>query len=177
MTQEIDGWNDYGRTLEEFELGQIYFHWPGKTVTEFENQLATLLTVNPSSIHFDNVAAADAGHKAALVNGGLVLMTVHGLTARDLSSAPKAIAHLGFDDVRLTAPTYPGDTLYAASKVTDLRESRSKADRGIVTVKTVGYNQDEVVVIHFVRKILVYREGHVPERPRPVDWDSLDATT
>lgn len=170
---EYHGADQLGRALEDFEPGDIFYHWPGRTVSEYENQLATFTTVNPSYIHFDAVAATEAGHPGMLVNGGLVLMIVHGLTVRDVSSAPPAIVHLGFDEVRIEAPTYPGDTLYAMSKVTSRRVSRSKPDRGIVALHTMGYNQRLERVIRFDRNIMVYKRESVPLVRPKVQWDEL----
>ena len=169
-----NGAEQLGHALEDFQVGDVFYHWPGRTVTDYDNMLATFFTVNPSSLHFDSLVAERAGHPGLLVNGGLVLMIVHGLTVRDISSAPPAIVHLGFDRVRMHKPTYGGDTLYAMSKVTDVRESASKPDRGIVTVHTVGVNQRKEKVISFDRAVMVYKRDFVPEEPPIVSWAQIE---
>ncbi len=170
---EHHGADQLGRALEDFQPGDIFYHWPGRTITDYENQLATFVSVNPSYIHFDAVAAAEAGHPGMLVNGGLVLLIVHGLTVRDVSSAPPAIVHLGFDEVRIETPTYPGDTLYAMSKVISTRSSKSKPDRGIVTLHTMGYNQRQQRVIRFDRNVMVYVRDAVPTVRPKITWEEL----
>lgn len=151
-----------GRYLEEYEVGEIIHHWPGRTITEYENQLFTLLTGNPSSSHLDVLDAAEHGHPDMLVNGGYVLALVHGLSVRELSTGYAAIYHLGFDEVRVLRPTYPGDTLRASTQVLDTRVSKSKPDRGILTVETWADNQRDERVITFKRSIMVYRKGFGP---------------
>jgi itaconyl-CoA hydratase len=158
-TFERDG---TGRYLEEYEIGEVIHHWPGRTITEYENQLFTLITGNPSSGHLDVEDARASGHPDMVVNGGYVLALTHGLSVRELSVAPKAIFFVGMEGVRIMRPTYPGDTLRAHSEVLDVRVSRSKPDRGILTVLTWADNQRDERVIEFKRAIMLWREGHGP---------------
>ena len=151
-----------GRFLEEYEVGELIHHWPGRTITAYENQLFTLLTGNPSSPHLDVVDARASGHPDMLVNGGYVLALTHGMSVREVSNAPKAVFFLGMDEVRILAPSYPGDTLRASSEVLDVRVSKSKPDRGVLTVLTWADNQRGERVIQFKRAIMVWRAGHGP---------------
>lgn len=153
--REIDEFELMGRYLDEFEVGDTIAHAPGRTITEYENQLFTLLTGNPSPTHLDREAAAAKGHPDMLVNGGYILALVHGMSVRHLSAGPAAVYHLGMTDVRILQPTYPGDTLRAFSEVIEKRDSKSKPDRGVLTVKTWAQNQREQRVIEFERSIMV----------------------
>ncbi|WP_432830974.1 MaoC family dehydratase [Dactylosporangium sp. CA-092794] len=158
----------HGRYLEEFEIGEVIHHWPGRTITSWENQQFTLLTGNSSSGHLDVIDAQEHGHRDMLVNGGYIVALVHGLSTRMLSSSPKAVVFVGMTDVRIMKPTYPGDTVRVFSKVLDKRESASKSDRGIVTVETWGMNQRGERIVEFKRVIMVWRQGHGPGTQQPV---------
>ncbi|NYE19648.1 MaoC family dehydratase [Microbacterium immunditiarum] len=167
-----DGWR--GRCFEDFLPGDVIYHPLGKTVTETDNQWFTLLTQNTAKLHFDREAAARTAFGRPLVNSTYVLALVTGQTVIDLSFNVKA--NLGWDEVRLPAPVFEGDTLYARSKVLETRASASHPDAGIVTVASEGYNQDGVVVISFRRTFMVYRRGHVPAGgPVRPDESSLPA--
>ena len=152
------GWQ--GRYYEDFEVGDIYPHPIGRTVTQTDNIWFTLLTVNPNPIHFDAVYAAKTEFGQPLVDSTFTLALVTGLSVGDLSQ--NAI-NLGWDDVRLPHPVFDGDTLYARSAVLSKRESKSQPTRGIVQVKTTGFNQAGVVVIEFRRTIMVYKRAHAPQ--------------
>lgn len=153
-----------GRVYEDFQVGDIYRHALGRTVTQTDNIWFTLLTVNPNPIHFDAHYAAQTAFKKPLVDSTFTIALVTGLSVSDVSM--NAI-NLGWDAVRLPAPVYEGDTIYAQSEVLSIRESKSRPDRGIVVVKTIGYNQEGTVVISFRRTIMVYKRGHVPVIPQP----------
>ena len=161
-TRTHDGWTAHGHVLEDFEVGDVYRHWPGHTITAAENQFFTLLTGNPSAAHLDVEFAREVGHPDVLVNGGLVLSIVHGLSVRDISSSPAAIAQLSWDNIRIQRPTFPGDTLYAETEILEARPSSSKADRGVVRVRTRGLNQHGHLVVEYERAVLVHRRGHGP---------------
>lgn len=135
----------------------MYRHWPGRTITEADNSWFTLLTMNTHPLHFDANYAADTHFKRPLVNSCLTLSIVVGMSVRDVSQA--AIANLGFDKVELPGPVFNGDTLYAFSTVTAKRLSRSDPTRGIVGVKTVGFNQDDQEVLRLERSVLVPVRG------------------
>lgn len=156
------GWN--GRCYEDFEVGDIYPHPIGRTVTETDNIWFTLLTVNNNPIHFDKVYAAQTEFKRPLVDSTFTLALVTGLSVSDLS---QNAVNLGWDQVRLPAPVFEDDTIYARSEVLSKRESRSHAERGIVQVKTLGFNQDGTVVIEFQRTLMVYKRAFLPKHPVP----------
>ncbi len=154
----------HGRVYEDFEVGDIYQHPIGRTVTEADNIWFTLLTVNTNPIHFDRAYAAQTEFKRLLVDSTFTLALVTGLSVSDLSQ--NAI-NLGWDAVKLPNPVFEGDTIYAQSQVLEKRESRSRPNMGIVKFKTTGFNQDGKVVIEFERTILVYKRGFVPQVGRP----------
>jgi len=156
------GWK--GRLFEDFEVGDVFEHPLGRTVTQADNIWFTLLTVNNNPIHFDSAYAARTEFKRPLVDSTFTLALVTGLSVTDVSM--NAI-NLGWDEVRLPAPVYEGDTLYAQSVVIETRPSRSRPAMGIVKLRTVGFNQDGVTVIEFLRTLMVYRRGHEPEGFRP----------
>ncbi len=157
-----------GRCFEEFEVGEVFRHPVGRTVTETDNIWFTLLTVNTNPIHFDRHWAAQTKWGRPLVDSTFTLALVTGLSVADISQYG---VNLGWEGVRLPAPVFEGDTIYAQSVVLGTRASRSHPEAGIVTVKTTGFNQDGTVVIEFERTIMVYRRGHVPELPQPRSRD------
>jgi itaconyl-CoA hydratase len=149
----------YGRDLEDFTVGDVYEHRPGRTITRADNIHFSLLTMNRHPAHCDAAYAAETEFGQELVNSTLTLAIVTGLTVDDVSA--RAIANLGWDEVRLAAPVFVGDTLYARTKVIAVRPSRSRPGQGIVTTRTEGYKQDGTVVLSFQRNSLV------PSRPAP----------
>jgi itaconyl-CoA hydratase len=157
------GWQ--GRVYEDFDVGDLYPHPLGRTITQTDNVWFTLLTVNNNPIHFDSAYAAQTEFKRPLVDSTLTLAVATGLSVTDLSL--NAI-NLGWDEVRLPHPLFEGDTLYAQSEVLEKRESRTHPNRGIVKVRTKGVNQDGQLVIEFTRTIMVYKRGQVPQMHRPV---------
>lgn len=148
-----------GRFYEDFQVGDVYHHPWGRTVTQADNVWFSLLTLATNPIHFDAGYAARTEFGRPLVNSCFTLSLVTGLSVADLS---QNAVNLGWDQVRLPHPVFEGDTLYARSEVVDKRESRSRPGMGIVRVKTTGYNQDGVVVIEFFRTILVYKREASP---------------
>ena len=148
----------YGRYFEDFEVGDIYEHRPGRTITETDNTWFTLLTMNTHPLHFDVEYAANTEFGRPLVNSALTLAIVAGMSVSDLSQ--KAIANLGWSDIRLTAPVFPGDTLYAESEVLSKRESKSRPTQGIVSARTTGMNAGGTVVMTYERSFLVPKHGH-----------------
>jgi acyl dehydratase len=159
------GWS--GRCFEDFTVGDVYYHPLGKTVTEADNHWFTLLTQNTARLHVDTAYAAGTEFGRPLVNSTYVLSLVTGQSVIDLTW--NVVANLGWDEVRLPAPVFVGDTIYSRSKIVEVTGSRSRPNAGIVRAASEGYNQDGVVVISFRRAFLVYRRGHVPAgtRPRP----------
>ena len=158
-----EGWR--GRFFEDFEVGDVYPHPLGRTVTETDNVWFTLLTQNTAPIHFDRHYAAQTEFGRPLVDSTFTVALVTGQSVTDVSQ--NVMANLGWDEVRLPAPVFEGDTIYSRSEVLEKRESRSRENVGIVTVKTTGFNQDGTTVITFKRTVMVYKRGHAPEMPQP----------
>lgn len=159
----VAGWQ--GRYFEDFDVGSIYLHPLGRTITSVDNRWFTQLTLNTNPIHFDEHYAAQTEFGRPLVNSCFTLALVTGMSVTDISQ--NAFANLGWDEVHLPAPVFEGDTIYAESEVLEVRPSRSRQNVGLVRVRTRGYNQDGTIVIEFLRSILVLRRGHAPARPRP----------
>src|SRR5919201_1656274 len=157
-----EGW--IGRVYEDFEVGDIYPHPLGRTVIAADNIWFTLLTQNTNPIHFDHVYAGQTEFRRPLVDSTFTLALVTGQSVTAISQ--NAMANLGWDEVRLPNPVFEGDTIYSRSEVLDKRESKSRQNVGLVTVKTTGRNQSGKVVIEFKRTLLVYKRGHVPETAR-----------
>ena len=148
----------FGRYYEDFEVGDVYEHRPGRTITEYDNISFTLLTMNTHPIHFDEQYARHTEFGRCIVCSPLTVALMVGMSVTDVSQ--KAIANLGWKEIKMTAPVFPGDTLYAENEVLEKRESSSRPNQGIVTVKTIGRNQDGKVVCEFVRSMLVPKRGH-----------------
>jgi len=153
-----------GRCYEDFNVGMILQHPLGRTVTSADNAWFTLLTVNTNPIHFDAYYSAQTEFGKPLVNSTFTLALVTGLSVSDVSQ--NAI-NLGWDEVRMPAPVFEGDTIYAQSQVLNKRESKSRPHMGLVEIKTTGYKQDGTVILEFRRTILVYKRGHTPKQPMP----------
>ncbi len=158
-----DSWQ--GRFFEDFTVGDVYRHPLGRTVLPTDNSWFTLLTQNTNPIHFDHHYAAQTGFGRPLVDSTFTLALVTGQSVTDVSQ--NAMANLGWDEVRLPAPVFEGDTIYSQSEVVAARPSSSRPEVGIVTVATTGSNQDGRVVITFRRSVMVYKRDHAPSRPRP----------
>ena len=155
--RESSGGHPYGRYLEEFEVGDVYKHWPAKTVTESDNHLFCLITMNHHPLHLNDVYASASQQGRNVVVGPLVYSLALGMSVSDVSG--KAIANLATDELRHPAPVFHGDTLYCESEVLEKRESKTKADRGTVRVHTRVLNQDGVLVAEFKRLVLVPRQN------------------
>jgi itaconyl-CoA hydratase len=162
-----EGWR--GRFFEDFEVGDIYEHPLGRTVTTTDNLWFTLLTQNTAPIHVDHNYAAQTEFGKPLVDSTFTLALVTGQSVGDVSQ--NVFANLGWDEVRLPAPVFEGDTIYSTSEVLERRESKSRPNVGVLTVKTTGFNQEGMVVITFERTVMIYKRGHAPEiqRPRPAE--------
>ena len=158
-----EGWR--GRFFEDFRVGDIYEHPLGRTVTTTDNMWFTLLTQNTAPIHVDHNYASQTEFGRPLVDSTFTLALVTGQSVTDVSQ--NVFANLGWDEVRLPAPVFEGDTIYSSSEVLEKRLSKSRPNIGIVTVKTTGYNQDGTTVITFRRTIMVYKDGQAPEITRP----------
>ena len=157
-----EGWR--GRFFEDFEVGDVYEHPLGRTITTADNMWFTLLTQNTAPIHFDHHYSSQTEFGKPLVNSALTLALVTGQSVTDISQ--NAMANLGWDEVRLPNPVFEGDTIYSRSEVLEKRESTSRKNVGIVTVRTSGFNQDGTEVITFRRTAMVYRRGQSPRIAR-----------
>jgi acyl dehydratase len=155
--REASGARPYGRYLEEFEVGAVYKHWPAKTITETEDHLFCLLTMNHHPLHLNDVYAAESQQGRNVVVGPYVYSLIFGMTVADISG--KALANLATDELKHPAPVFHGDTLYTESEVLEVRPSESKPDRGVVRVHTRAYNQDGTLVAEFKRAVLVPRKS------------------
>jgi acyl dehydratase len=155
-SREASGAHPYGRYLEEFEVGAVYKHWPAKTVTESDDHLFCLLTMNHHPLHINDVYASQSQQGKNVVVGPLVYSLALGMSVSDVSG--KAIANLATEELKHPAPAFHGDTLFCESEVLEVKPSQSKPDRGTVKVHTRVLNQDGVLVAEFKRVVLVPRK-------------------
>jgi len=142
-----------GKYFEELEIGMVINHAIGRTLTEMDNVLFSALTMNNQPLHLNEDFAQKTGFGARIVNGIFTMGLLVGITVNDLT-AGTIIANLGYENVTHPHPMYHGDTLYVQSEVIGKRESKSKPDRGVVTLKHIGKNQDGVVCIELTRSVL-----------------------
>lgn len=143
----------YGMVYEDFEIGDIFEHRPGRTITETDCILASLIFMNPHPIHIDKEYAAKTEFKKLLVNSSVTLGIVSGMTVA--STSAKGIANLGWDKIRLKTPVFIGDTLYAESKIIAKRESKTRKEQGIITIEVFAYNQNKNLIMTYERAFLV----------------------
>ena len=158
----------FGRYLEDFVPGDVYKHWPGKTITEYDDHLFCMITMNHHPLHTN---AWFAEHETVqgknVVVGNLVYSLVLGMSVPDVSGS--CIANLEVETLSHKKPTFHGDTIYAETKVLEKRESNSKPDRGVVKVETKGINQRGEEVCSFIRSVMVWKKESAPPRQRPYD--------
>ncbi len=164
----------FGRYYEDFEIGDVYKHWPGKTITEYDDHLFCMITMNHHPLHTNEHYAQEATQfKRNVVVGNLVYSLALGMSVRDVSGS--AIANLEIENLKHPAPVFHGDTIYAETEVLEVVPSKSKPDRGVVRVRTIAYNQDGKIVCEFVRRVMIpTREalgGDQPARPEPKQRD------
>jgi itaconyl-CoA hydratase len=152
---KVDGWQ--GRFYEDFEIGDVYQHPLGRTITESDNIWFTLLTMNTNQMHFNTDYAARSEFNRPIVVSTLTVAIAVGQSVTDLTQ--NAFANLGWNDIRMTHPVFAGDTLWSESLVTEKRGSSSRPQAGIVTVKTRTLNQDGKQVCSFFRTFYVYNRG------------------
>lgn len=143
----------YGRVLEDFHAGDCIHHWPGRTVTQADDHLFSLLTLNQHPLHIDAHYASQTEFGRNVVNGTLVFSVGVGMTVNDISGA--AIANLEYEKIDHLLPTFHGDTLYARTTVLEVTPSKSKPTRGVVYVETTVSNQREEDVLRFRRRLMV----------------------
>ena len=158
----------FGRYLEDFVVGDVYKHWPGKTITEYDDHLFCMITMNHHPLHTDAwYAETQTQFGKNVVVGNLVYSVVLGMSVPDVSGA--AIANLEVEELKHAKPTFHGDTIYAETKVLDKRLSQSRPDRGVVTVETRAFNQRGEEVCSFRRKVMVPTRDAAPPRLRPYE--------
>jgi len=161
----------FGRHYEDFVVGDVYEHRPGRTVTQADNTWFSLLTMNTHPLHFDEEYGKASEFGRCIVASPLTLAILVGMSVSDVSQ--KAIANLGWREIRMSAPVFAGDTLYAETEVLERRDSKSRPTAGLVTVSTIGRNQTGTEICRFERTILVARRGHsvedklLPRTPSP----------
>ena len=156
----------FGKCFEDFEVGDVYRHWPGKTITEYDDHLFCMITMNHHPLHTNAwFAEGETIHGRNVVVGNLVYSIAVGMSVPDVSGS--GIANLEVESLVHRHPTYHGDTIYAESKVVDKAASASKGDRGVVTVETKAFNQRGDEVCSFRRKVLVWKRADAPPRRRP----------
>ncbi len=150
----------FGRYYEDFAVGHVYEHRPGRTISEADNTWFTLLTMNTHPLHFDFEFASKTEFGKPLVCSPLTVAIMTGQSVSDISQ--KAVANLGWKDIRLPSPLFIGDTLYSETEVLEKRDSGKRPNQGVVTVRTTGKNQHGEIVCTFDRVILVWKRGHGP---------------
>ena len=156
------GWT--GRVFEDFTVGDVYEHPLGRTLLAADNVWFSCLTMNTNPIHFDTEYASRTEFGKPLMNSCFTLALVTGQSVTDLTM--NGVANLGWDEVRLPNPLFEGETVYSRSEVLEKRESKSRANVGIVRVKTTGFTETGKIVIEFLRTFMVYKRGHVPVRAK-----------
>jgi len=160
----------FGRFFEEFVPGDVYRHWPGKTITEADDHLFCMITMNHHPLHSDSwFAEHESVQGRNVVVGNLVYSLALGMSVPDVSGA--AIANLEVESLVHRAPTFHGDTIYAETRVIEAVASTSRDDRGVVTVETKAFNQRAEEVCFFRRKVMVWKEAAAPARRRPYPDD------
>ena len=147
----------FGKYFEDYIKGDIYKHWPGKTITEGDNNLFTLLIMNHNPLHIDKKYCEGTEYGQILVVGTLVFSLVAGMSVSDISG--KAIANLDYENITHDGPVFIGDTIYAETEILETHESKTKLDRGIIYVETKAVNQNGEKVLTFRRRALIMRKG------------------
>ncbi|MBM3503887.1 MAG: MaoC family dehydratase [Alphaproteobacteria bacterium] len=149
---------DLGRYYDDFTVGDVYEHRPGRTITESDHIWFSILTMNTHPLHFDAAYARKSEFGRMVVNSSMILSVVSGMSVSDTSQ--KAIANLGWDKIKMLAPVFAGDTLYSESEVLEKRESKSRPTAGVVRIRTTGRKEDGTAVITYERVFLVPKRGH-----------------
>lgn len=150
--------NKMGNYFEDFIVGEVIEHCQSKTIFESDNNLFSMLTMNHHPVHTNIDYCKNNQHGQVLVPGTLVFCLAVHLTVLDISG--KAIANLAYENIDHLQPTFINDTIYSKTQILDKTESKSKNDRGVVYVETTGYNQNNVDIIRFRRKILIKKRNH-----------------
>ena len=153
-----DGREAFGSWYEDYQVGDIYKHWPGRTVNEYDDTLFSMITMNHAPLHIDEHYMSGSQFGQRLVNGLFVISLVVGMTVREISG--KAIANLEYESVKHLGPTFHGDTIYAETEILEKRESRSKNDRGILYVETRAWNQKDETILTLRRRVMIPKRGN-----------------
>ena len=153
-----DGREAFGSWYEDYQVGDIYKHWPGRTVNEYDDTLFSMITMNHAPLHIDEHYMSGSQFGQRLVNGLFVISLVVGMTVREISG--KAIANLEYETVKHLGPTFHGDTIYAETEILEKRESRSKNDRGILYVETRAWNQRDETILTLRRRVMIPKRGN-----------------
>jgi acyl dehydratase len=162
----------FGRYFEDFVVGDVYRHWPGKTITEYDDHLFCMITMNHHPLHTNAwFAEHETVHGKNVVVGNLVYSLVLGMSVPDVSGS--AVANLEVESLKHAKPTFHGDTIYAETRVLEATET-SKGDRGIVLVETKAFNQHGDEVCYFRRKVMVWKREAAKPRQRPYGDDVWD---
>lgn len=150
-----------GLYYEDFEPGTVFEHRPGRTITDVDNIWQSLINLNTHPLHIDHAYAAKTEWKKPLISSLVTLAIVGGMSLN--STSAKGLANLGWDKIRLTAPVFVGDTIYAETTVLNKRPSKSRPHQGIVTVETRGLKEDGTVFLKYERSFLIPERGHGPD--------------
>lgn len=150
----------YGRYYEEFNVGDVYEHRPGRTITQNDNIWFSLLTMNQHPAHCDEGFAAKTEFGKCIVASPLTVAIMTGQSVSDVSQ--KSVANLGWNDIKLVKPVFAGDTIYSETEVISKRETSKRPEQGIVTIKTIGKNQHDEIVCTFERVMLIWKRGFGP---------------
>jgi acyl dehydratase len=150
----------YGGYLEDFTPGDVYRHWPGRTIADYDNVMFSLLSMNQNPLFLDKEYAARLGDGRTPVVDTLVFSLTVGMSVADITG--RAIANLGYESVEFEQPLFPGDTLYAESEILEKRASASRPDRGVVRIETRAFNQKKERILVLRRSFLVSRRNHEP---------------
>ena len=153
-----DGREAFGSWYEDYQVGDIYKHWPGRTVNEYDDTLFSMITMNHAPLHIDEHYMSGSQFGRRLVNGLFVISLVVGMTVREISG--KAIANLEYETVKHLGPTFHGDTIYAETEILEKRESKSKNDRGILYVETRAWNQRDETILTLRRRVMIPKRGN-----------------
>ena len=152
-----DGREAFGSWYDDYTVGDIYKHWPGRTVNEYDDTLFSMITMNHAPLHIDEHYMSGSQFGQRLVNGLFVISLVVGMTVREISG--KAIANLEYETIKHLGPTFHGDTIYAETEILEKRESKSKNDRGILYVETRAWNQRDETILTLRRRVMIPKRG------------------
>ena len=152
-----DGREAFGSWYDDYTVGDIYKHWPGRTVNEYDDTLFSMITMNHAPLHIDEHYMSGSQFGQRLVNGLFVISLVVGMTVREISG--KAIANLEYETIKHLGPTFHGDTIYAETEILEKRESKSKNDRGILYVETRAWNQRDETILTLKRRVMIPKRG------------------